>query len=166
MAEHWWVGGPKAAPVKNRLLRHIDIDNVGCWNWTGATKNGYGSITIGSASDGTRHSESTHRASYLEFKGDIPAGMFVCHKCDNKLCINPDHLFVGTNRDNIADCINKGLFGNHKGSANSQSTLTDDDVRKIRSSPLSQAESLAASLGVTRGHVLKIMKGERWAHLS
>jgi hypothetical protein len=71
----------------------------GCWIWTAANKDGYG-----------RYSNSgyAHRISWEMHFGKIPAGMFVCHKCDNPPCVNPDHLFLGTNQDNVNDMRAKG----------------------------------------------------------
>jgi hypothetical protein len=80
----------------------IPEPNSGCWLFDGATTGGgYG-----------RHSKRkyAHRIAYEKWVGPIPDGMLVCHKCDVKLCCNPDHLFLGTDEDNIMDCIKKGRW--------------------------------------------------------
>jgi len=78
--------------------------NTGCWLWTGCTnQNGYGSISASK-----RKSMLAHRAAYVTYKGPIPLGMCVCHTCDTPLCVNPDHLFLGTVGDNVRDRDEKG----------------------------------------------------------
>lgn len=86
--------------------------NTGCWLWTlSSNGDGYGIIF-------KKRKEKkvyAHRFSYQMYKGKIPDGMIVCHKCDTPSCVNPDHLFVGTDGDNVRDCVSKGRhkFGRH-----------------------------------------------------
>lgn len=101
--------GLPTMPTKDRLLSHVAVNNAtGCWEWIGCKRGGYGRTTIGSRKDGTRKTITAHRLSYLIFHGEIPEKMEVCHRCDNPSCINPDHLFVGTRKDNVDDRERKG----------------------------------------------------------
>lgn len=95
--------------LRHRLLRKLEPDpNSGCWLWFGSVDDrGYGSINRGPGLGTVR----THRASYEEFRGPIPYGLVVMHKCDIKVCCNPDHLEVGTQAQNVRDAVARGLSG-------------------------------------------------------
>lgn len=96
-----------------RIKRMVEIcPTSGCWNWKGTDRGGYGKMMIGSRSDGSRKSVSAHIVSYQTFVGTVPKGMCVCHKCDNRRCCNPDHLFIGTHKDNAKDMVQKGRWRN------------------------------------------------------
>lgn len=88
-------------PFNERFLRNIKKTKA-CWNWIGKLNNsGYGSIKKGRTS-------GAHRISYEIRNGPIPKGYYVLHKCDNRICVNPDHLWIGTQSDNMIDCQKKG----------------------------------------------------------
>jgi hypothetical protein len=98
-------------PVRiiERFYPKISINKNGCWIWTGKVQSkGYGELSTGSWKTSNRVVYRAHRLSYLIHVGDIPEGMHVCHTCDVRLCVNPDHLWVGTNHDNVLDCHAKG----------------------------------------------------------
>jgi len=94
----------KGLPLKQKLYSKIIIDEkTDCWNWQGGKNNiGYGLIRDG------KRMRTTHRVSYELNNGQIPTNLVVCHKCDNPKCINPDHLWVGTRKDNTQDMMKKG----------------------------------------------------------
>lgn len=113
--------------------------NSGCWLWEGAThRHGYGSV---------RHSGKSklaHRVAYTLTYGDIPEGMDVCHKCDVRACVNPDHLFLGTHTDNMRDRAAKGK--------NNFSKLRQDEIRAILEDDR-PAAVIAVEYGVTFGAI-------------
>lgn len=134
--------------------------NSGCWLWVGAVSAGYGTIW-----DGVRN-EKAHRISYCLHKGPIPDGLYVCHKCDNRACINPDHLFLGSAADNNRDCMAKKRFRapHTRGSRHGHSKLTETDVEFILNSP-SPAKHLAQKFNVHVRVVFHIRAGKRWTHV-
>lgn len=112
---------------KERLLAKCEKLASGCWVFTGSkNKQGYGMISAYG-----RH-VLAHRLSYSEFIGEIPDGNVVCHKCDNPSCVNPEHLFTGTQKDNVSDMFKKGRQANFSGSLSGKSKLTDKQVDLIR----------------------------------
>jgi hypothetical protein len=142
--------------VMERLLAKVVVDGVtGCWNWT-ASQNGrgYGQINV----DG--RPRPSHRISYSVHRGKISDGLFVCHHCDNPLCINPDHLFLGTAADNAADRHSKGRSIIHSGSNHGSAKLTEADVVAIRASKASQ-DILGAQYGVSGAQICRIRNGKQ-----
>ena len=155
-------------PTKERLLEHIVVNNVtGCWEWVGCKRRGYGHTIIGSRKDGTRKTIAAHRLSYLIFHGEIPAGMEICHKCDNPSCINPDHLFAGTRQDNIDDRERKGRNNPPKGEKHAKAKLTEADVLTIRTKRLQGVSfgKLAKEYGVCKKTIQDAVSGKNWSYL-
>ena len=134
----------------------------GCWLWMwGKNSKGYGYTGPMGKTRGA------HRVSYELYKGEIPHGMLVCHKCDNPSCVNPEHLFVGTQSDNIMDASSKGRLFIMRGSSHPGSKLTEKDViemRRLRSSGV-MGKDLAARFGVCLRLVWQIVHREKWAHV-
>lgn len=122
-----------------------------CWEWNaGRHRNGYGKIF-----DGER-TATTHRVAYRAWRGSIPEGLAVLHQCDNRPCINPDHLFLGTIADNHADMIAKGR-------ANSPTKLTDEQVAEILAAytgTRGQQTELARAYGVSGATISLIVRGK------
>lgn len=135
--------------------------NSGCFLWIGplSRANGYGVV---------RWNKGFHRAHRLAWElhnGPIPAGLFVCHKCDVPACVNPSHLFLGTPADNMQDKAAKGRSTKFPGEENHSSLLTDDIVRAIRSSSKSTAQ-LARDYGASEQCIRLVRQYKTWRHVS
>lgn len=129
--------GVRAKPPLVSFNERWEASDTGCWLWTGAVFNhGYGYFST--QHGGKRWVTTASRASYILHKGPIPDGLVVCHRCDNPLCVNPDHLFLGTDRDNIHDAIAKGRFQSpenpcyQRGSQRSRAVMNEEMVRRLR----------------------------------
>ncbi len=141
--------------------RWIGEPNSGCWLWCGGlSANGYGAIYAG----GKQH--GAHRVAYELHCGIIPVGMHVCHRCDVRACVNPDHLFLGTIRDNNADMMAKGRnrYVPLSGGANGCAKLTAADILAIRGRPSTQRET-AREFGVARSLISRIRQRKSWSHI-
>ena len=133
---------------------------TGCWIWQkGKDKDGYGQFTFKN-----KHFRA-HRVAYRLFVGKIPKGMFVLHKCDTPSCVNPAHLFLGTNDDNMADMVEKER--QQKGIEKENSKLTDDQVREIKKRLLGTEtiSDIARDYPIDRKVVSRIKAGKTWKHI-
>jgi hypothetical protein len=151
------------ATVLDRFWPKVDLEGPGgCWDWTASTDRvGYGFFW--DADD--KRMMSAHRASFVIAGGTIPDGMVLRHTCDRPICVNPDHLVIGTQRDNIRDCIERGRRASKVGAANGRAKLTAGDIERIRSLDLSRygAKSAAARrYGISSGQMSKILLGHSW----
>ncbi len=145
--------------ILDRFESKFKKDASGCWLWTACkTHNGYGAIQV----DGKKR--GAHRVSFELYVSPIPAGMFVCHTCDNKACVNPEHLFIGSPKDNIRDMFNKGRENKACGEAVAGAKLTAEDVRWIRQLGAPQWK-IARCFGVTQPLISKIKAGHWWKHV-
>lgn len=140
-----------------RFWSNVFRQEEGCWMWEGwpATPNAYGGFQV------VNKKFLAHRVAYALTKGAIPAGMFVCHHCDNPKCVRPDHLFLGTPLDNMRDMHRKGRArsGNAK--------LNPDAVRDIRSAHSTGMgyRRLARKHGVAVNAVVQVLRGDTWTHV-
>jgi DNA-binding XRE family transcriptional regulator len=122
-------------------------------------KNGYPKLKM------FRKAVRANRLIYKNNFGEIPDGLFVLHKCDNPACINPDHLFLGTNNDNIQDMIKKGRKVTCPGEKHWNSILTEKQIIEIANTKGLTQKELAKVYGVSRGTIGHIKRMERWEYL-
>lgn len=134
---------------------------TGCWNWSAYVAiTGYGKY--GRPGD---PNTLAHRGSWVEANGPIPKGMLVCHKCDNRRCVNPKHLFLGTHADNSADAVAKGRQA--RGSRSGPAKLKEADVSIIKWCLEAgvKGAKLATLYGVTGAAIYSIADGSNWRHV-
>ena len=162
----------KLSDVSERFLTKVRKDDSGCHLWI-RSKNpdGYGYFGI------RRKTVRAHRFAWERANGPIPKGMFVCHSCDNPSCVNTEHLFLGTQKENMADAKKKGrtASGDRQGSRKHPETrprgedhcrckFTKEQVLFIRTSSISQ-KKLAKKFGVSKGAIEHIKNYDTWKHV-
>ncbi len=143
---------------RQRFEAKYSIDSLSnCWLWHGAiTDNGYATFTH------DRKTIHAHRFSFLIHRGDIPAGKHVCHSCDIRNCVNPDHLWIGTRFQNMQDAVLKGriAYGERAG----HSKLNTDLVRRIRRSSECH-RVLSEKFGVATSVISNVKNRKTWRHI-
>jgi hypothetical protein len=148
-----------------RFWRHV-VKTDGCWESTSVRKStGYGQIQV-RREDGSFVSDDMHRVSWRLHRGPIPKGLYVLHHCDNRPCVRPDHLFLGTLNDNHADMVAKGRHPH--GESHGQVRLTADQVLAIRARYAAGGvgtKKLAAEYGVGRATIRHILDRTTWRDL-
>lgn len=166
----------KRRPVEERFWEKVDKNghtmphmDTPCWVWTACENGaGYGAINMGGKFGKV---ERSHRVSWIIHFGPILDDMFICHKCDNRLCVRPDHLFQGTCADNNHDMQRKGRYDRlkrPKGERHGMVKLTDTDILDIRakydrSKPILKV--LAQEYNVSLQNIHRIVKRKIWKHI-
>jgi hypothetical protein len=147
----------KTNKLKLTLLKRLAInEETECWEITGYyDKDGYGEISH----------KRAHRLAYELFKGEIPENMNVCHRCDNPKCCNPEHLFIGTQKDNIRDMVVKGRKSSRLGIKNTQNKLTETQVLEIYEDKDTQ-RNIAKQYNIDQSTVSNIKSGKLWGWLT
>jgi hypothetical protein len=146
----------------DRFFARIKKSQNGCWEWSGVRwKNGYGRIMV----NGKRR--KAHRVSFLIHNGFLTKKQLVCHTCDNPCCVNPEHLFLGSVKDNSDDKISKMRHG--IGSRNGRSVLSQDQVLMLRSmrviDVIDSLKEIADRLSVSTVSVRNVIKRKTWKHI-
>lgn len=153
--------------LEDRFMKYVQKsdDPDGCWEWIGCkNSDGYGSFKI------NNKTYSSHRVSYALFIGDIPDRMLVCHSCDNPNCVNPAHLWLGTNKDNVTDMYNKGRqshVGAPKGENHWSHKLTEQKIYQIHKM-IEQGHAqrkIAKMFEISESTVSYIKSNLRWKHI-
>ena len=142
----------KPIPLFVRFWEKVNF-GPSCWEWTASLVSGYGGIRHGGTGSKTLYA---HRLSWEWHYGPIPDGLCVLHRCDNRLCVCPEHLFLGTRSDNMKDMTRKGRHGRRK--------FTDDEVLNVRRSKVSAAK-LARYHNVCVDTIWNIRARRTWAHI-
>lgn len=143
-----------------RLWSKIQVKSLDeCWEYTGGHIKGYGVIRV------LHKNLYVHRLVYQSIYGQIPDGLFVCHSCDNRVCCNPRHFWLGTTQENTRDKVNKGRQHRPKGELSGTHKLTQMQVNSIREiyarKELNQYE-LAERFGVKQQNISRIVNYKRW----
>lgn len=153
--------------ARRRFWSRVDKSGTnGCWLWLGCT---CGSTSIYGTHGYQGKTYKAHRLAYELTHGPIPNGMLACHRCDNKLCVNPDHIFLGTQKDNISDMYRKGRNRNVslRGEENHRSKYTTNqavDVKTLRLNGTSMKQ-ISELTGVSEPAVNSICQGRVWRHV-
>lgn len=150
-------------PLSERIFDNVmTVPESGCWIWMRAlNRSGYGQLTYLK-----KHMEA-HRASWIAHRGEIPNGVGVLHRCNIRSCVNPDHLYLGGQKENVADAISAGTFRCPPalpGSLHPLAKLIEKQARRIKYGGES-ASKVAGALGVKVQSVYAIRSGRQWKHI-
>ena len=154
-------------PLPERFRKKYSVNpESGCWEWLGSLgPSGYGQISMRTEDRKRYRVYGAHIASWMIHRGDIPDGMCVLHACDNPGCVRPDHLFLGTTKDNALDKVSKGRArGAKRGESHHFSKLSSCDIVTIKADAGSGSDA-SRRFGVSRSTISRIRRGMAWKHL-
>lgn len=135
------------------------LPELGCYLWDGYIRpDGYGWVTM------KRKTYFAHRVVYEFFNGPISDGLIIRHKCDNPACINPEHLEIGTHKDNAEDRVSRGRGDKRHGERNTAAKLTEKQAKEIKYSSERNVD-LAEKYNVSQTTIHEIKKNKKWGHL-
>ena len=146
----------KPRPIAERFAESYKLATSGCWLWIAGEHSGYGRMFRNG------RTELAHRISYDLYRGPIPTGYLVCHTCDVPLCVNPDHLFLGTHKDNMGDRNRKNRTAS--GERNGNAKLTAEEVAAIRADSRTHRE-IARLYGIGLSTVSYVRTGRIWGRV-
>lgn len=144
--------------IKEKIKKYTVVDDNNCWIWQGSKhRQGYGNLNY------KRIPSLAHRVSWMVHKGDIPEGVKVCHKCDITSCVNPDHLFLGTQKENVSDAIQKGkysnrLIGKRRNKLNHEQV---QEIKKLHCDGINRKD-LEIKFSVSKTCIAKILTNRSW----
>jgi hypothetical protein len=148
--------------AEERFYKKYSIRQNGCWIWTAGTRLNSKKVAYPRHWTDDKKSIGAHRFSFELFKGKIPIGMYVCHKCDTPLCVNPDHLFIGTHNDNMSDMVRKKRSFTGRGERKKgRAKLNNQQANKIREMNLPQSK-IAELFKVSQSTIGRIKRGESY----
>lgn len=155
----FFARGPKRfCKLECELLGSIAVTEAGCWEWQRSRVYGYGQVRT----DQTWRYRRAHRVAFEQWIGPIAGDLCVCHRCDNKPCINPAHLFLGTTQENTADKVAKGRQQHSED--HPKAKLSRDAVAEILAAPPRSGRRLAQKYGVTPAAICSVRKRKNWKH--
>jgi hypothetical protein len=162
------LSGKDVVAAKEKFFLGFKKVESGCWEWQKGKVEGYGALCVGSMAGNNLTTALAHRLSYRLFVEKIPKGLLVLHRCNNRKCVNPEHLYAGTNQDNTNDKMRAGMALGATGESGGHSKLTEEDViemRKMRQETGMSYKKLANLFNVSDSAAWSACTKKTWKHI-